>query len=65
MGTIFAPTYATLNIGCAEIKLNPEIKNWFIITTKYVFMEDLKKFLDKCQILFNADKQTLLLETLN
>ena len=59
MGTIFAPTYATLNIGYAEIKLYSEI------TTKYIFMEEWKQFLDKCQILLNPDKPTLLLETLN
>ena len=65
MGTIFAPTYATLNISYAEIKLYSEIKNWFNITTKYIFMEEWKQFLDKCQILLNPDKPTLLLETLN
>ena len=65
MGTIFAPTYTTLNIGYAEIKLYPEIKNWFNMTTKYVFMEDWKQFLGKCQLLLDADKPTLLLETLN
>ena len=50
-----------------EIKLYKKIENRFNITTKHHFKENWKRFLDDCEILFNADKTKVisLLEILN
>lgn len=54
-------------MGYFEIKLYKETENRFNITTKYHFTENWKRFIDDCEILFNADKIKVisLLEILN
>jgi len=50
MGTIFAPTYATLTMGFFEIKLYDLCElNWGPITKQYV-IKNWSRFLDDCEI---------------
>ena len=54
MGTVFAPTYANLSMGYHEIKLYDLIELNYNLDMRQYFVEDLKRFLDDCEILSNA-----------
>ena len=55
MGTVFAPTYANLSMGYHEIKLHVLIELNCKIDIMQYFVENLKRFLDDCEILLNID----------
>ena len=50
MGTIFAPTYATLSIGFHKIELYAIIKHKFTLPVSKYFEQNWKIFLDDCFI---------------
>ena len=50
MGTIFAPTYATLSMGYHEIELYAVIRNKFTLPVSNYFENNWKRFLDGCFI---------------
>ena len=56
MGTIFAPTYATLVMGYLEIKLYSIIETKFDTNTKEYFVENWDRFLDDCFVIVPKDK---------
>ena len=51
MGTIFAPTYATLLMGFHEIELYIIIRNKFTLPVSNYFDQNWKRVLDDCFIL--------------
>ena len=51
MGTVFAPTYATLSIVFHEIELYAIIRNKFTLPVSNYFEQNWKRFLDDCFIL--------------
>ena len=55
MGTVFAPTYANLSMGYHEIKLYYLIELNYSVDIRQYFVENLKRFLDDCQILLKTD----------
>ena len=75
MGTIFAPTYATLwamgtmgyTIGFHEIELYAIIRNKFTLPVSNYFEQNWKRFLDDCFIFLRLSviKPNELLEFLN
>ena len=50
MGTIFAPTYATLSMGFHEIELYTIIRNKFTLPVSNYFDQNWKRVLDDCFI---------------
>ena len=50
MGTMFAPTYATLSMGFHEIELDAIIRNKFTLPVSNYFEESCRRFLDDCFI---------------
>ena len=50
MGTIFAPTYATLSMGFHEIELYAAIRNKLTLPVSNYFEQNWKRFLDDCFI---------------
>ena len=67
MGTIFAPTYATLSMGFHEIELYAIIRNKFTLPVSNYFEQNWKRFLDDCFIFLKLSliKPNELLEVLN
>jgi len=67
MGTIFAPTYATLTMGYLELKLYDVCLRSFGPTVKKLVYENWSRFLDDCEILLDKTLITpeQLLEILN
>ena len=67
MGTIFAPTYATLSMGFPEIELYAIIRNKFILPVSNYFEQNWKRFLDDCFIFLRLSliKPNELLDVLN
>ena len=60
MGTIFAPTHATLSMGFHEIELYAIIRNKFTLPISNYFEKNWKRFLDDCfiyNIKFNKAKR--------
>jgi len=53
MGTIFAPTYASLTMAFHETSLYDVIENKFGDLAKNYFVENWKRFLDDCEILLD------------
>ena len=53
MGTIFAPTYATLTMGYHEEKLYTIIRNKFNDPQSEYFEKHRKRFLEDCFIFLN------------
>ena len=51
MGTVFAPTYATLSMVFHEIELYAIIRNKFTLPVFNYFEQNWKRFLDDCFIL--------------
>ena len=66
MGTIFAPTYATLSMGFHEIELYAIIRNKFTLPVSSYFEQNWKRFLDDCFIFLRLSliKPNELLEVL-
>ena len=67
MGTIFAPTYATLSMGFHEIELYAIIRNKFTLPVSNYFEQNWKRFLDDCFIFLRLSliKRNELLDALN
>ena len=67
MGTIFAPTYATLSMGFHEIELYAIIRNKFTLPISNYFEQNWKRFLDDCFIFLRLSliKPNELLNVLN
>ena len=67
MGTIFAPTCATLSMGLHEIELYAIIRNKFTLPVSTYFEQKWKIFLDDCFIFsrFSLIKPNELLDVLN
>ena len=67
MGTIFAPTYATLSMGFHEIELYAIIRNKFTLPVSNYFEQNWKRFLDDCFIFLRLSliKPNELLDVLN
>lgn len=59
MGTKVAPTYANLVMGYLEIKLYNEISNVFGIDFKNYLLENWKRYLDDCFILWSKSTEDL------
>ena len=54
MDTVFAPTYSNLSMGYHEIKLYDLIELNYNLDIRQYFVEDLKRFLDDCEMLLNT-----------
>ena len=67
MGTIFAPTYATLLMAFHEIELYAIIRNKFTLPVSNYFEQNWKRFLDDCFIFLRLSliKPNELLDVLN
>ena len=67
MGTIFAPTYATLSTGYFELTFNRICINEFDEKLGQFILENWCRFLDDCKTPFNKTKidPNRLLEILN
>ena len=67
IGTIFAPTYATLSMGFHEIELYDIIRNKFTLSVSNYFEQNWKRFLDDCFIFLRLSliKPYELLDVLN
>ena len=67
MGTIFAPTYATLSMGFHEIEPYAIIRNKFTLPVSNYFEHNWQRFLDDCFIFLRLSliKPNELLEVLN
>ena len=67
MGTIFAPTYATLSMGFHEIELYAIIRSKFTLPVSNYFEHNWQRFLDDCFIFLRLSliKPNELLEVLN
>ena len=67
MGTVFAPTYATLSMGFHEIELYAIIRNKFTLSVSNYFEQNWKRFLDDCFIFLRLSliKPYELLDVLN
>ena len=67
MGTIFAPTYATLSMGFHEIELYAIIRNKITLSVSNYFEQNWKRFLDDCFIFLRLSliKPYELLDVLN
>ena len=67
MGTIFAPTYATLTMGYLEIKLYETCEIKFNTTVRNFIYDNWSRFLDDCEIILNREMMTpeTLLQILN
>ena len=67
MGTIFAPTYATLSMGFHEIELHAIMRNKFTLPVSNYFEQNWKRFLDDCFIFLRLSliKPNELLDVLN
>ena len=67
MGTIFAPTYATLTMGYLELKLYQVCEINFSANVRSFIFENWSRFLDDCEILLDSSLLTpeQLLEILN
>ena len=67
MGTIFAPTFATLSTGFHEIELYAIIRNTFTLPVSNYFEQNWKRFLDDCFIFLRLSliKPNELLHILN
>ena len=55
MGTVFAPSYANLNINYHETKLYDLIESKYNLDITQNFIENWKRFLDDCKMLLNID----------
>ena len=60
MGTIVAPTYATLVMGYLEIRFNEKCNNDFGVNNGKFFQENWHRFLDDCYIASDATNISLL-----
>ena len=67
MGTIFAPTYATLSMGFHEIELYAIIRKKFTLPVSNYFEQSWRRFLDDCLIFLRLSliKPNKLLDVLN
>ena len=59
MGTKMAPTYATLVMGFLEQRLYNQYQNKYGNTEREKFINDFKRFLDDCFLLWQKSRQEL------
>ena len=55
MGTVFAPTYVNLSMGCHEIRLYDLIELNHNLDIRQYSVENWKRFLGDCEILLKTD----------